>query len=143
MKQIPKVPKRSPRAHAALGVIERRGRILIQRRPPGKFLAGYWEFPGGKREPGETWTACLRRELREELGVAARIGPLIMMLRYRYPGRKPVLYKVFRCSLLRGRPRPLAASALRWAGKRELRRLRFPPANAPLIEYLLGTTSRA
>ncbi|MBI4342403.1 MAG: NUDIX domain-containing protein, partial [Candidatus Omnitrophica bacterium] len=62
---------------ASLAVIERRGRYLICRRRRGDFLGGFWEFPGGKRKPRESWEACLRRELREELGVAVTaIRPL-------------------------------------------------------------------
>ena len=130
------------RVQAALAVIERRSRYLIQRRPAGTFLAGYWEFPGGKRLPGEAWTACIRREVQEELGVRARIGRAIGTIRHRYSDRS-IVFKVFRCSILHGRPRPLAASALRWATKRELRSLRFPPANQPLIDHLSGTSSGA
>jgi mutator protein MutT len=124
---------------SALGVIERRGRFLVQKRGPGKFLAGYWEFPGGKREPGETWRACARRELREELGVAARVGRELMTLRYTYPGRKPKVFKVFRCTIIAGRPRPLASAALKWVSRARLRRMRFPPANGPLIALLAGS----
>ena len=121
---------------AALAVIERRGRVLISRRRRGGFLGGYWEFPGGKRDPGESWEACLRRELREELGVSvAGIRPLCR-LRYRYPGRPAFVFQVFRCRIVRGRPRPLEASALRWVARKALPRYRFPPANRPLLERL-------
>ena len=128
------------RVQAALAVIERRGRYLICRRRAKAFLGGYWEFPGGKRLPGESWTACLRRELREELGVLAGIGRPLDNLRYRYADRS-VTFKVFRCRILRGRPRPLEASGLRWVTGRQLLRLRFPPANQPLIVRLSGTSS--
>lgn len=128
------------RVQSALGVIERRGRFLVQKRLPGKFLAGYWEFPGGKREPGETWRMCVRRELKEELGVATRVASELMTLRYQYPGRKPAQFKVFRCTITRGRPRPLAASALRWVTLRQLRRLRLPPASLPIIPRLAGAS---
>ena len=123
---------------AAIALIERRGRYLICRRRPGDFLGGYWEFPGGKREPGESWEACLRRELREELGVAVRALKPFGGLRYRY-AKGPIVFKVFRCAIARGRPRPLAAAALRWVPPRRLIRYRFPPANRPLITHLSRT----
>ncbi|MBI3455027.1 MAG: NUDIX domain-containing protein [Candidatus Rokubacteria bacterium] len=79
------MPRRRARpVQSAIALIERRGRLLICRRRPGGFLGGYWEFPGGKRRPGERWAACLRRELREELGVSVgRLRPL-MVIRHRY-----------------------------------------------------------
>ena len=127
--------RRVPRVHAALALIERRGRYLICRRRPTDFLGGYWEFPGGKRHPGESWTACLRRELREELGVSAkRLRPAGTM-RYRYASRR-VTFRLFRCTLAPGRVRPLAAQTLRWVPARRLTRYRFPPANRLLIQQL-------
>ena len=130
------MPRRRPRpAQSALAVIERRGRLLICRRRPGGFLGGYWEFPGGKRRPGERWAACLRRELREELGVAVgRLRPF-MTIRYRYAAG-PMVFKVYQCAIARGRPRPLSAAALRWVAPGRLSRYRFPPANRPLLMHL-------
>ncbi|GEM_PF-1341890 len=122
---------------AALAVIERNGRYLIARRRAGDFLGGYWEFPGGKRLPGESWKDCLRRELKEELGIGARSLTPYMRLRYRYAGRS-VLFQVFRCRLAPGRPKPLEAQALRWVSRAQLRRHRFPPANRLLIDRLAG-----
>ena len=121
---------------AAIAVIERRGRYLICQRRPGGFLGGCWEFPGGKREPGESWEACLRRELREELGVAITAIRPLCRLRHRYPGRPMCVFQVFRCRIARGRPRPLAAQRLRWVSRRALSRYTFPPANRPLITRL-------
>lgn len=125
------------RVQAALAVIERRGRCLICRRRPGGFLGGYWEFPGGKREPGESWTACVRRELREELGVRATHVTPWMRVRRRGVERRPVLFMVFRCGIA-GRPRALSAETLRWVSLRHLGRYRFPPANRPILERLAG-----
>ena len=126
---------------AALAVIERRGRILICRRRPGGFLGGFWEFPGGKRKPRESWEACLRRELREELGIAVTAIRPLCRLRHRYPGRPMFTFQVFRCRITQGRPRPLASVALRWVPARALTRYRFPPANRPLIEGLVRGAS--
>ena len=120
---------------AAIAVIKRRGRFLICRRHAGGFFGGYWEFPGGKREPGESWEACVRRELQEELGVAARVLKPFAGMRYRYTGGV-VLFKVFRCAIARGVPRPLDAQALRWVTSKQLASYRFPPANRRLIARL-------
>src|SRR3989338_3208009 len=128
--------KRQPRVvHVAIAVIERRGAVLICRRRLRDSFGGYWEFPGGKREPGESWNACLRRELKEELGVrvvrVASAGRLYHWLR-----RREAFFRVFRCRINEGRPRPLAAQAVRWVPRAQLPRYRFPPANAPLIRRL-------
>ena len=129
--------KRPQHLHVALGVVERRGRLLICRRLDGDAFGGYWEFPGGKKEAAESWEGCLRRELREELGISiSRIRPY-GQLRSRYQ-RRPVLFRIFRCRLARGRPRPLQAEALRWVSARELAFYRFPPANDPLLKRLVS-----
>ena len=101
------------------------------------FLGGYWEFPGGKREVGESWKACLRRELREELGV--RVGRVrsFACLRYCY-GDRSIFFKVFCCAIIGGRPRPLDATALKWVPAGRLIRYKFPPANDQLIAELVG-----
>ena len=125
------------RVQAALALIERGGRYLVCRRKAGAFLGGYWEFPGGKRRAGESWAACLRRELREELGVTVKGARPVQTFRHRYRDRA-ILFKVFRCAIARGVPRPLEAQALRWVPARRLRRYRFPPANRPLVERLVG-----
>ena len=121
--------------HAAIAVIERRGRYLICQRRHDDSLGGYWEFPGGKREAGETWEACLRRELREELGVAIRAIRVYGRMQYRYPDGV-VSFRIFRCAIARGRPKPLDAQALRWIPLNRLGRYRFPPANRPLVKRL-------
>ena len=121
--------------HAAIALIERRGRYLIAQRRADDVLGGFWEFPGGKRRPRERWEACLRRELREELGVSVRRLRPAGRLRYSYPDRV-VLFQVFRCEIARGRPRPLGAQAIRWVPAPSLRRYRFPPANGPLLARL-------
>ena len=124
-----------PLVQAAIVVVRRRGKVLVSRRRSGSHLGGCWEFPGGKRGVGESWAACARRELREELGIAVgRLKPL-MALRFRYPTRR-VYLRVFECELRGGRPRAIGSTALRWARPGELRRLRFPPANAPLLDRL-------
>ena len=118
-----------------VAVIEQRGRYLISRRRPQDHLGGFWEFPGGKRRVGESWPACLRRELREELGVGVAAGERLMSLRYRYPNRQVVL-AIFRCRVTSGRPKPLACQEIRWISSRQLARFKFPPADRALIRWL-------
>ena len=115
-------------------VVEQQDRVLVTRRLDGTHLAGAWEFPGGKCEPGEDHDACLRRELREELGVEARIGSLLLSTSYRYPDRTVQLH-FYRCELL-GTPEPLLGQQIRWVSRSELRTLDFPPADAELIALL-------
>lgn len=129
-------PRRLPLVQAALALVERRGRFLICRRRRGGHLGGFWEFPGGKRKAGEPWAACLRRELREELGIAARSVRPYGRFAYEYADRH-ILFKVFRCVLAKGRPRPLAAQTLRWVRPSQLPRYRFPPANRGLIRRIV------
>lgn len=127
---------REPRfVQAAIAVIERRGRYLICRRHRHKTFGGYWEFPGGKREDGESWERCLRRELREELGVRVRAMKPFDRLRHHYRGRV-ASFRVFRCTIGLDEPKPLASDMLRWVPANRLHRYRFPPANKPLIARL-------
>lgn len=118
------------------GLIVRNGKVLIGQRPEGKALAGYWEFPGGKREAGETIEECLVRELREELGVEATVGAHILDKLYQYPD------DLFRISLFFakiGDGSEIEAKVhqqLVWAGKEDLDKYNFLPADADIIEAL-------
>ena len=120
---------------AAIAVIERRDRVLICQRHLHDAFGGFWEFPGGKRKTGESWEACLRRELREELGIVVRAIQAYGSMRYRSAERS-VAFRVFRCAIARGRPKPLDARQLRWVSRSQLRRYRFSPANRRLIDRL-------
>ncbi len=132
--------RRAKRLDVAVAVIERRGRFLVCQRSADDDLAGYWEFPGGKRKRAESWEACLRREIREELGVSLRGISEFDRFRYSYPEHR-VSFRVFRCAVARGHPRPLDACAMRWVPRNRLWRYRFPPANRRLIEALTGRLS--
>ena len=124
-------------ASVVAALIEDSHRFLVTRRQPGVHLAGMWEFPGGKIDPGETHDAALRRELREELDVEVEVGECVYQTRHAYPERTVELY-FYRCSL-KGVPRPLLRQEMRWVLRAELRSLGFPPADTELIELL--TTS--
>jgi A/G-specific adenine glycosylase len=103
-----------PHREVAAAVIRRKGKVLIARRPEGKLLGGLWEFPGGKREKGESMKACLRRELREELGIATRVGRQVAVLEHAYTHFRVTVH-AFECLIHRGEPRALEASEVRWA----------------------------
>jgi len=128
--------KRQPKiVHVAIAVIKRDGRYLICRRRAADSFGGYWEFPGGKRKPGESWTRCLHREVREEMGIRIRVLAPFGRLYHRFRSRE-AFFRVFRCAMDGGRPRPLAAQVFRWVPARRLARYRFPPANKSLIQRL-------
>jgi 8-oxo-dGTP diphosphatase len=115
-------------------VIEREGRILIARRPTGRHLEGLWEFPGGKRGPGESPEAALIREIREELDAAVAVGELVETVEWAYP-EKTVRLQFFRCGLA-GEARAVEGQELAWVRPGELRDYAFPPADAALISRL-------
>jgi 8-oxo-dGTP diphosphatase len=116
-------------------VIERRGRFLVSRRDPAKHLGGLWEFPGGKREPGESLEACLVRELAEELGVRIRVGERLALVPWAYPNRR-VLLHFFRCQLVGERITPRERQPYQWVTPAQLATLPTPPADAELIARL-------
>ena len=116
-------------------LIFRGGRLLITQRHAKSHLGGLWEFPGGKREPGETFEACLVREISEELGVEISVGTLYEEIRHDYP-EKSVHLKFFLCRLVSGEPQPLDCAAVRWVGQGELDAFEFPAADAQLLEKL-------
>ncbi len=106
--------------HVVAGAIaDAEGRVLIAQRPRGRHLAGRWEFPGGKLDPGEDAYAGLQRELAEELGVTVREARPLIRLRHAYPDRR-VLLDVWQVTAYDGEPQPLDAQALAWARPDEL-----------------------
>jgi len=117
------------------GLVFRNGQVLITRRHPEAHLGGLWEFPGGKREPDETFEQCLVRELREELGIEVEVGELLESLTHSYPD-KTVHLKFFRCRWSRHEPRPLGCAEFKWTGRAGLGEYPFPAADARLLEKL-------
>jgi 8-oxo-dGTP diphosphatase len=124
-----------PRLVVGAAVIERDGCYLITQRQRGVDLEGYWEFPGGKCEDGESLEECLRRELIEELAADADVGRELLAVTHEYPERTIELHFV-RCRL-RGDPEPQLGQQMRWVPRAELATLRFPPADDELIALLL------
>ena len=140
MNGVPPASDRDAPIVVGAAVIERDGRLLVTRRLDGTHLAGLWEFPGGKREPGETVGEAVVRELREELDVSARVGDRILTTAYAYGSRRVELH-FFACAI-DGEPRPVHGQAMRWVTRQELASLEFPAADAELIAILAGTPQR-
>jgi A/G-specific adenine glycosylase len=110
-----------PFADVTAAVIRQGDRVLLAKRPPGKVLAGLWEFPGGKRERGETLEACLRRELREELAVRVCVGRKIATVDHAFSHLRIRLH-AYQAAIAGGVPRPVGAAAVRWVRIFDLRK---------------------
>ncbi|MCB1882423.1 MAG: 8-oxo-dGTP diphosphatase MutT [Geminicoccaceae bacterium] len=122
---------------AACALVDGDGRVLVTRRPEGKPLAGLWEFPGGKLDPGETPEACLVRELREELGIDTETACLAPLAFASHPyDAFHLLMPLYVCRRWRGEPEGKEGQALRWARPQALFQLPMPPADRPLLPFL-------
>jgi A/G-specific adenine glycosylase len=111
------------------------GRLLVARRPPEKLLGGLWEFPGGKREDGESLEECLRREIKEELGISVRVDAPFMSIEHGYSHFRFTLH-AFHCTYLEGRPRPLGCSDFRWVRISDLEKFALSRADQKLAAAL-------
>lgn len=129
--------------YVVAGLLQRPdAQILLDRRRRGTHLEGLWEFPGGKREPGETDHAALIRELREELGVeVTEVGERVAQVVHAYADVEVtlVLYAV----TWRGQPEAREVAEVRWFAPSELRALPMPPADGPLVEAVLERAAGA
>jgi mutator protein MutT len=120
----------------AAAVINAAGHVLIAQRPPGKHLAGRWEFPGGKLELGEARRSGLARELREELGIAL-LGPTRPLIRVRHTyDYGEVLIDMWVVRQYSGEPRGLEGQAVRWCSPDELESVELLPADGPIVAAL-------
>jgi mutator protein MutT len=141
----------------AAAVIDAAGRVLIAQRPAGKHLAGGWEFPGGKLEPGEDRRVGLARELREELGISITTPRPLIRVRHSYD-YGDVLIDMWVVRQYSGDPKGLDGQALRWCTQEELESVELLPADAPIVaalrlperlqqastpEYVLGPSAEA
>ena len=124
-----------PVIDVAAALVFRDGKLLITQRHADAHLGGLWEFPGGKREPNETFEACLTRELREELGIEVAVGELVESLTHAYP-EKTVHLKFYRCRLEKHEPQTLGCSAFKWVTAAELKDYAFPAADSRLLDRL-------
>lgn len=122
---------------SAVALIDRDGRVLLAQRPAGKSMAGLWEFPGGKVEPGETPEAALIRELHEELDIdtwSSCLAPLTFAS-HSYPDFH-LLMPVFACRKWQGNLHPKEGQKLAWVRADDLRSYPMPAADVPLIPVL-------
>jgi 8-oxo-dGTP diphosphatase len=116
-------------------LIERRGRVLLSQRREDQSFPLMWEFPGGKVEPGESPSAALEREIREELGCTIRVEDIVDLVFFAYPEFDLVM-PVFNVRLVRGTPRPVQVRAVAWTHPSALTRTSMPPADRPLARRL-------
>jgi A/G-specific adenine glycosylase len=135
--ELPVKPARKvlPHYDVTAGVIRNRNKILITLRPARGLLGGLWEFPGGKREEGEDLESCLRREIREELGIPIRVEKPLLSVRHAYSHFRITLH-VFQCRYLGGSLRLRGADDYRWVTPGRLNRYAFPAADRAVIRYL-------
>ena len=136
--QLPVRTPRRPLPHfdiAAVVLTNDAGEIFIQRRPPEGLLGGLWEFPGGKREAGESQEDAARRELTEELGVVVELGERVATVEHAYSHFRITLH-AFHGWIVSGTPRPTAATDWSWVPRGDLDGYAFPAANRRVLEAL-------
>ena len=126
----------------AVGVlIDADERFLLTSRPEGKVYAGYWEFPGGKLDEGETPREALDRELAEELGIVVLDAEPFMHHRHDYP-EKRVLLDIWRIVRFSGEPRPVESQPLAWVHPAEMMDFGLLPADRPIVDALIDAARR-
>jgi len=135
--RIPKRRRRRPVPHIEVGagIVWRRGRVLLCRRRADAMLGGLWEFPGGKRRPSETIPACIRRELREECGLAVAVGEHLVDVTHTYTHLRVTL-RCYHCRAGPGRVRRLGCDAARWVRPGKIATYPLPAADVRILEAL-------
>ena len=120
----------------AAAIIRQDEHFLLARRKPESDLGGLWEFPGGKKEPGETLEVCLRREVKEELGVEISEPQFFHTLQHQYPEKQVELH-FFTCTIIQGHPQALDCAEIAWVPKHQLVSYEFPPADVPVLKKII------
>jgi 8-oxo-dGTP diphosphatase len=123
--------------HVTAAIIYQQDKILIARRAPDKHLSGYWEFPGGKIEAGETPQECLKREIKEELGIGINVGDFFMENEHHY-GEKIIRLQAFECEHVSGDITLSDHDQIAWITRTEFKNYDFAPADLPFIKSLHG-----
>jgi A/G-specific adenine glycosylase len=134
---LPYKSKKTPVPHLTIGVgvIWNDGKLLIARRREDQMLGGLWEFPGGKKEDGESIETTVLREIEEELGIAVSVGYCYTVVKHAYTHFKMTLH-AFKCTLESGTPQPKSSDEIRWVTLDELPQFPFPKANIKVIEAI-------
>ncbi len=131
----PKRRKKVPHIEVGVGIVWRRGRVLICRRRRDAMLGGLWEFPGGKREPGESIAACIRREIKEEVDLEVTVGRRLVDVTHAYSHLKVTL-RCRHATAEAGEARPLGCDDLAWARPEEIAAYPLPAADVRILEAL-------
>jgi A/G-specific adenine glycosylase len=141
--EIPMREPSSPLPHKQIGVAviwNDCGEILIDRRLQEGLLGGLWEFPGGKFEENETISACIKREIREELGISIEVREHLITINHAYTHFRVTL-NVYHCRYLEGEPQPIECDEIRWVKPEQLSEFPFPKANTKIIDAILSQLS--
>ncbi|MBN1275947.1 MAG: 8-oxo-dGTP diphosphatase MutT [Deltaproteobacteria bacterium] len=128
-------PDKKPHYHVTAALIWSNGRVLITKRPEGTHLEGFWEFPGGKKEKGETLKDCLEREIKEELGIKVKAGRQVLSIDHEYHSKSITLH-VFKCKILEGEPNAIQCQEIKWSDPAGLAELLFPPPDRKIVEFI-------
>jgi 8-oxo-dGTP diphosphatase len=129
-----------PRTLVVAALLRQEGKVLMSRRRADQAMPLYWEFPGGKVEPGEDPVAALAREIREELGCEVEVGRIEEVVFHPYPGFDLVML-VYVCHLRQGTPSAVAVGEIAWLRPAELPALNLLPADFPLAHRLAAEVS--
>ena len=138
--QIPMREPSTPLPHKQIGVAviwNDQGEVLIDRRLEEGLLGGLWEFPGGKIEANETIPDCIKREIKEELGISIEVGDHLITLNHAYTHFRVTL-NVYHCRYLAGEPQPIECEEIRWVKPEQLSQFPFPKANTKIIDAILS-----
>ena len=133
---VKKIKKRNVWIPVVAGLIRRQGKVLVGQRPEGASLARTWEFPGGKIELGESPEAALERELKEELGIEAEIGPMKFVATHTY-GKTGILFLFYEVKFWKGQIKTQQHLELKWVTPKELSSLELPEANSKFLKQIL------
>ncbi|MBL0061746.1 MAG: A/G-specific adenine glycosylase [bacterium] len=138
--ELPRKPVMQTTPHYDIGaaIVRKNGRILITKRPEKGLLGGLWEFPGGKKERGETLEECVRREMREELDIQVEVGTQIASVKHAYTHFKITLH-CFECKHVGGEVKLLHVTDAKWVRPSELRNYAFPKADRVVLDILTNS----